>query len=126
MNYQAKEERYQTMEYQRCGESGLKLPAVSLGLWHNFGDTGNYANMCRMCFTAFDNGITHFDLANNYGFPDIGSAEENTGRIRSDINCSNIFLDLSPKAKETKAKRNKWGLIKLKLLHSKGRINKTK
>ncbi|MBQ2614286.1 MAG: aldo/keto reductase [Clostridia bacterium] len=80
MNYQAKEERYQTMEYQRCGESGLKLPAVSLGLWHNFGDTGNYANMCRMCFTAFDSGITHFDLANNYG-PKAGSAERNFGKI---------------------------------------------
>ena len=80
MNYQTKEERYQTMEYQRCGESGLKLPAVSLGLWHNFGDTGNYANMCRMCFTAFDSGITHFDLANNYG-PKAGSAERNFGKI---------------------------------------------
>ena len=68
------------MTYNRCGKSGLKLPAVSLGLWHNFGDTGDYENMEQMCFTAFDNGITHFDLANNYG-PAPGSAEINFGRI---------------------------------------------
>ena len=78
--YQAQENRYETMEYRKCGRSGLKLPAVSLGLWHNFGDTGVYANMEKMCFTAFDNGITHFDLANNYG-PKAGSAEENFGKI---------------------------------------------
>jgi L-glyceraldehyde 3-phosphate reductase len=72
--------RYDTMTYERCGNSGLKLPSVSLGLWHNFGDTGDYDNMCHMCFTAFDNGITHFDLANNYG-PAPGSAEINFGRI---------------------------------------------
>ena len=80
MNYVANEKRYDIMDYNRCGESGLKLPAVSLGLWHNFGDTGNYENMCKMCFTAFDNGITHFDLANNYG-PEAGSAERNFGKI---------------------------------------------
>lgn len=80
MNYVAKAERYDTMEYRKCGESGLKLPAVSLGLWHNFGDTADFNNMCRMCFTAFDNGITHFDLANNYG-PEAGSAETNFGKI---------------------------------------------
>lgn len=80
MDYKANENRYETMEYNRCGESGLKLPVVSLGLWHNFGDTGNYENMCKMCFTAFDNGITHFDLANNYG-PEAGSAERNFGKI---------------------------------------------
>ena len=68
------------MQYNHSGESGLKLPAVSLGLWHNFGDTGNYDNMCKMIFTAFDNGITHFDLANNYG-PEAGSAERNFGKI---------------------------------------------
>lgn len=78
--YQAKQERYQTMVYHRCGKSGLKLPEVSLGLWHNFGDTGVYENMKEMCFTAFDNGITHFDLANNYG-PQAGSAERNFGKI---------------------------------------------
>lgn len=68
------------MRYSHCGKSGLKLPAVSLGFWHNFGDTANFENMKKMCFTAFDNGITHFDLANNYG-PQPGSAEKNLGRI---------------------------------------------
>ena len=68
------------MIYSRCGRSGLKLPALSLGLWHNFGDTASYENMKAMCFTAFDHGITHFDLANNYG-PEPGSAERNFGRI---------------------------------------------
>ena len=65
--YQASRKRYETMEYHFCGKSGLKLPAVSFGLWHNFGDNANYDNMKELCFTAFDNGITHFDLANNYG-----------------------------------------------------------
>ena len=72
--------RYENMIYNRCGESGLKLPAISLGLWHNFGDTSPYANMKELCFTAFDTGLTHFDLANNYG-PEPGSAEINFGRI---------------------------------------------
>lgn len=80
MVYIADERRYNSMEYRRCGNSGLKLPVVSLGLWHNFGDTGNYENMKKMLFTAFDNGITHFDLANNYG-PAPGSAESNFGKI---------------------------------------------
>ncbi len=79
-HYMAAESRYETMQYNRCGRSGLKLPAVSLGLWHNFGSNGNFDNMTAMCHTAFDNGITHFDLANNYG-PIAGSAEENFGRI---------------------------------------------
>ena len=78
--YLAAENRYESMQYQHCGRSGLKLPAVSLGLWHNFGDTGNYDNMRRLCRTAFDHGITQFDLANNYG-PEPGSAEKNFGRI---------------------------------------------
>ena len=78
--YNASEKRYENMAYNRCGNSGLKLPAVSLGLWHNFGDTGSYETMKQICFTAFDNGITHFDLANNYG-PEPGSAEKNFGRI---------------------------------------------
>lgn len=78
--YAADKKRYDTMQYNRCGKSGLKLPLVSLGLWHNFGDTGVYENMKQMCFTAFDNGITHFDLANNYG-PASGSAERNFGKI---------------------------------------------
>lgn len=78
--YQADEKRYEEMKYNRCGASGLLLPAVSLGLWHNFGSNGNFDIMQDMCHTAFDHGITHFDLANNYG-PVPGSAEENFGRI---------------------------------------------
>ena len=78
--YKADRNRYETMQYNRCGKSGLKLPAVSLGLWHNFGDTADYENMKALVFTAFDNGITHFDLANNYG-PAPGSAERNFGKI---------------------------------------------
>ena len=78
--YAPAKERYETMEYNRCGESGLMLPKVSLGLWHNFGDTSDYENMKQLCFTAFDNGITQFDLANNYG-PAYGSAERNFGKI---------------------------------------------
>ena len=78
--YLADENRYATMRYNRCGNSGLMLPAVSLGLWHNFGSNGNFDTMEAMCRTAFDNGITHFDLANNYG-PIPGAAEENFGRI---------------------------------------------
>ena len=78
--YQASEKRYDSMNYAYCGNSGLKLPAISFGLWHNFGDTSSYEQMKALCFTAFDNGITHFDLANNYG-PEPGSAEKNFGRI---------------------------------------------
>lgn len=78
--YLAENERYGKMKYNRCGESGLRLPAVSLGLWHNFGETAALENMKELLFTAFDNGITHFDLANNYG-PPAGSAETNFGRI---------------------------------------------
>ncbi len=78
--YKPNSERYLTMTYNRCGKSGLKLPAVSMGLWHNFGDTADYENMKALVFTAFDNGITHFDLANNYG-PASGSAERNFGKI---------------------------------------------
>ena len=78
--YQPLSSRYDSMTYCRCGKSGLMLPAVSLGFWHNFGDTSVYENMKQLCFTAFDNGITHFDLANNYG-PEAGSAEKNLGLI---------------------------------------------
>lgn len=81
--YQASDKRYSSMQYNRCGKSGLMLPAVSLGLWHNFGDTASYENIKQLCFTAFDNGITHFDLANNYG-PAPGSAEKNFGSILKD------------------------------------------
>lgn len=80
MVYQADPERYQSMEFRRCGESGLKLPAISLGLWHNFGDTTLVENSRLLLQRAFDLGITHFDLANNYG-PPPGSAERNFGRI---------------------------------------------
>lgn len=68
--------RYDTMTYNRAGTSGLKLPAVSLGFWHNFGDITPFDQMKSLVFTAFDNGITHFDLANNYG-PEPGQAEKN-------------------------------------------------
>lgn len=78
--YIADKDRYNKLEYARCGKSGLKLPRVSLGLWHNFGDNNAFETMQKLCFTAFDNGITHFDLANNYG-PPYGSAEINFGRI---------------------------------------------
>lgn len=78
--YEASNDRYDRMKYQPCGKSGLKLPVVSLGLWHNFGDNAHYENMKALCFTAFDHGITHFDLANNYG-PAPGAAERNFGKI---------------------------------------------
>lgn len=80
MNYIANESRYQKMPYRRAGHSGLKLPAISLGLWHNFGETDKVANQKEIIFGAFDMGITHFDLANNYG-PPPGSAESNFGNI---------------------------------------------
>ena len=79
-SYIADTHRYETMNYRRCGRSGLLLPALSLGLWHNFGSVDDYATYSRIALTAFDNGITHFDLANNYG-PVYGSAETNFGRI---------------------------------------------
>ena len=96
--YTANENRYENMQYNRCGASGLKLPAVSLGLWHNFGDTGNFENMKQMCFTAFDNGITHFDLANNY-CPAEGSAEPNFGKIlKEDMAAYRDEMIISTKA----------------------------
>ncbi len=78
--YIASNSRYQNMIYSNCGNWGLKLPKISLGLWHNFGDNADFNNVKNMCFTAFDNGITHFDLANNYG-PKPGAAELNFGKI---------------------------------------------
>jgi len=96
--YLASENRYDTMPYHRSGTSGLKLPAVSLGLWHNFGNTGRFDNMQMLCFTAFDNGITHFDLANNYGPPE-GTAELNFGRIlKEDLHPYRDELLISTKA----------------------------
>jgi L-glyceraldehyde 3-phosphate reductase len=80
MQYLAKETRYESMQYRRCGHSGLQLPAISLGLWHNFGSVDSLSTQKDILRYAFDHGITHFDLANNYG-PEPGSAEENFGRI---------------------------------------------
>ena len=103
MPYSANEMRYSLMKYRKLGNSGLKVPVVSLGFWHNFGSNANLENMKRMCFTAFDNGITYFDLANNYG-PTPGSAEENLGKI--------ISSDLKPYRDElliaTKAGYTMW------------------
>ena len=96
--YQAAQNRYEGLPYRRCGASGLLLPAVSLGLWHNFGDTAPYENMRALCRTAFDHGITHFDLANNYG-PQPGAAERNFGKIlRDDLGVYRDELIISTKA----------------------------
>lgn len=98
MHYQPAAERYQQMEYRRSGRSGLKLPAISLGLWHNFGDSTRVDNSRTLLRHAFDAGITHFDLANNYG-PPPGSAEENFGRIlREDFHALRDELIISTKA----------------------------
>ena len=98
MNYQAKPERYDTMPYRFCGKSGLKLPAISLGLWHNFGDATPLATQREMLRTAFDAGITHFDLANNYG-PPYGSAEANFGaHLKRDFRPYRDQLIISSKA----------------------------
>lgn len=96
--YIVDKDRYNKLEYVRCGKSGLKLPRVSLGLWHNFGDNNDFKTMQKLCFTAFDNGITHFDLANNYG-PPYGSAEINFGRIlKQDLKKYRDELLISTKA----------------------------
>ena len=83
MNYTPKKDRYEKMVYRNCGNSGLKLPAISLGLWHNFGHDFPYQVKREICQTAFDSGITHFDLANNYG-PPPGSAEAHLARVGFD------------------------------------------
>ena len=96
--YQANENRYSEMIYNRCGNSGLLLSAMSLGMWHNFGSSSVYAAMVEMVTTAFDLGITHFDLANNYG-PVPGSAEENMGKIlRQELSAYRDELIISTKA----------------------------
>ncbi|MDR2889667.1 MAG: L-glyceraldehyde 3-phosphate reductase [Lachnospiraceae bacterium] len=96
--YQASGSRYEKMIYNRCGKSGLKLPALSLGMWHNFGSVNQEETMKKVLFTAFDNGITHFDLANNYG-PTRGSAEENMGKIlKSDLRPYRNEMIISSKA----------------------------
>ncbi|QII81056.1 L-glyceraldehyde 3-phosphate reductase [Jeotgalibaca arthritidis] len=96
--YQANENRYKNMSYRQVGKSGLKLPAISLGLWHNFGDVDSLENQRAILRTAFDNGITHFDLANNYG-PPAGSAETNFGRLfKEDFKAYRDELIISSKA----------------------------
>jgi L-glyceraldehyde 3-phosphate reductase len=96
--YKANNGRYEKTEYKRCGNSGLKLPRVSLGLWHNFGDVDIFSNAREMIFGAFDMGITHFDLANNYG-PSPGSAEETFGKVmRDDLSGYRDELVISSKA----------------------------
>ena len=98
MSYSASPSRYQSIEYRRCGNSGLQLPAVSLGLWHNFGNVDVLENCRQLLHLAFDSGITHFDLANNYG-PPPGSAEENFGRIfHQDLQAHRDELIISTKA----------------------------
>lgn len=96
--YQADEKRYETMKWRRCGKSGIQLPMISLGLWHNFGSVDDFANAEKTARTAFDLGVTHFDLANNYG-PEPGSAETNFGRIlRNGLDKYRDELIISSKA----------------------------
>ena len=96
--YTASEDRYEQMQYRRCGQSGILLPLLSLGLWHNFGDVNDFENGRKILRTAFDNGITHFDLANNYG-PPYGSAEKNFGKIyKEDFRQYRDELIISTKA----------------------------
>jgi L-glyceraldehyde 3-phosphate reductase len=98
MSYTSNPNRYQQMEYRRCGNSGLKLPLISLGLWHNFGKIDDFENCRNILHTAFDNGITHFDLANNYG-PPPGAAEETFGKIyKEDFKSYRDELIISSKA----------------------------
>jgi L-glyceraldehyde 3-phosphate reductase len=98
MSYLASADRYDTMDYRRTGRSGLKLPAISLGLWHNFGNTRAYGASREIVLRAFDLGITHFDLANNYG-PPPGSAEENFGKmLKQDLMLYRDELVISSKA----------------------------
>lgn len=98
MTYLPSPERYETMEYRRCGKSGIKLPALSLGLWHNFGGIDNFENARNIIKLSFDKGITHFDLANNYG-PPAGSAEETFGRVlQKDLKAYRDELLITTKA----------------------------
>lgn len=98
MSYTPNATRYNSMMYRNAGNSGLKLPIISLGFWHNFGNYDGFQNMKELCFTAFDKGITHFDLANNYGF-EVGAAERNLGRIlKEDLNSYRDELVISTKA----------------------------
>ena len=112
MTYVPNPNRYDTMVYRRCGDSGLQLPAVSFGLWHNFGHDVPEATPRELCRTAFDHGITHFDLANNYG-PPPGSAEENFGRVlKTDFaGLRDELIISSKKTKGGKVKKNKRGRV---------------
>ena len=97
--YRPCEDRYSRMKYRRCGKSGLLLPELSFGLWQNFGRETTGKQQKELIFTAFDLGITHFDLANNYGFPAVGAAEENFGQIlREDLKPFRDELIISTKA----------------------------
>lgn len=99
MSYIANSNRYESIPYNYCGKSGLKLPALSLGLWHNFSRNDDYGNMLKMLTTAFDEGITHFDLANNYGRPFAGSAETNFGKIlKNELSAYRDEIIISTKA----------------------------
>lgn len=99
MSYIANSNRYESIPYNYCGKSGLKLPALSLGLWHNFSRNDDYGNMVKMLTTAFDEGITHFDLANNYGRPFAGSAETNFGKIlKNELSAYRDEIIISTKA----------------------------
>jgi L-glyceraldehyde 3-phosphate reductase len=98
MSYTANQKRYEAMTYNRCGKSGLKLPKISLGLWHNFGSVDDFENARKMLLRSFDLGITHFDLANNYG-PEGGSAEINFGKVlKKDLMSYRNELIISTKA----------------------------
>lgn len=98
--YSANEKRYEKAEFNKCGESGLYLPKISLGLWQNFGDQADYDEMKDIILTAFDMGVTHFDLANNYG-PKPGAAEVNFGKIVREILCRTVTNLLSAQRRDT-------------------------
>ncbi len=99
ITYTPDKDRYDKMTYNRCGKSGLKLPKLSLGMWQNFGANDSYANMEKMCLTAFDNGITNFDVANYYGYPYYGVTEENLGRVlKRQLSAHRNELVISTKA----------------------------
>ncbi len=122
-DYKAAENRYKNVEgtgfYRHCGKSGLMMPPLALGLWHNFGTNDDYENMKKMCFTAFDNGITHFDIANNYG-PVYGSAEENFGKIlREELGAYRDELIISTKGRIRYVGRPLRQLGQQKISHSK-------
>ena len=127
--YIADEKRYEKTKYAFCGASGLQLPRVSLGIWHNFGTYDDYENMKKMCFTAFDNGITHFDAANNYG-PVAGSAEINFGRIlkeeMSNLHEENEGVNIILKQSNKKIPKDKFSAFEYGLYYIKQEEENTK